>query len=390
MGPVKGALAASNNKIKVLHLRSSAGAGGGPEKTILNTGSLIDKNTFYYHIAYLRHKEDNLEPIRRQAEQLHLHFTELPGGRILDLSQLADIKKLIATIDADIIHCHDYKTDVYGVLLKMAGGRFRLVTTLHGWILGRGFKKLYVWLDKAILPFFDVVIAVSSPIAEIVRKKGAKHVELIHNAIDETAWRPEAACLDFVQELPDAIKSVAFVGRISKEKGPLDFVKIAAKVLESIPECRFAVAGDGPLLKEMQIMVSDMDMKANFIFLGQLPPERTKNLYRRVTLVLSPSHTEGLPNTLLEACAMQKPVVATDVGGVASLIENGDNGFLFSQGDIEGMAKAVIRILKNDDLAIKLGLRGRQKICEAFSFEKRVQRIQKIYTALIRHGFKTT
>lgn len=390
MGPAKGTLAASNNKIKVLHLRSSAGAGGGPEKTILNTGSLIDKNTFDYHITYLRHKENNLEPIRRQAEQLHLNFTELPGGRIIDLSQLIGIKKLIANIDADILHCHDYKTDVYGVLLKISGGRFKLVTTLHGWILGKGLKKLYVSLDKAILPFFDLVIAVSAPIAETARKKGAKHVELIHNAIDETAWRPETACLDFVQELPDAIKSVGFVGRISKEKGPLDFVKIAARVLEFLPACRFAVAGDGPLLQEMQTMVSDMGIKADFVFLGQLSPERTKNLYRRVNLVLSPSHTEGLPNTLLEACAMQKPVVATDVGGVASLIENGFNGFLFSKGDIEGMSQAVIRILKDDELAIKLGLNGRQRICDAFSFKKRVRRIQEIYTALIRQGLTTT
>lgn len=389
MGPAKGTLAASNNKIKVLHLRSSAGAGGGPEKTILNTGSLIDKNTFDYHIAYLRHKGNNLEPIRRQAELLHLNFTELPGGRILDISQLAGIKKLISTIDADILHCHDYKTDVYGVLLKISGGRFKLVTTLHGWILGKGLKKLYVWLDKAILPFFDLVIAVSAPIAETARKKWAKHVELIHNAIDETAWRPEAACPDFIQELPDATKSVGFVGRISKEKGPLDFVKIAARVIESVPECRFAVAGDGPLLKEMQIMVSDMDMNANFVFLGQLPPERTKNLYKRINLILSPSHTEGLPNTMLEACAMQKPVVATDVGGVASLIENGINGFLFLRGDIEGMAQAVIRILNDDDLAGRLGMAGREKICNVFSFQKRVQRIQEIYMALVHQNLKT-
>lgn len=389
MGPAKGSIAASHNKIKILHLRSSAGAGGGPEKTILNTGSLIDKNTFDYHIAYLRHKKYSLEPIRRQAEQLRLNFTEIPGGRIIDPVQLFQIKKLIERIDADILHCHDYKTDVYGLLLKVLGGRFKLVTTLHGWILGKGLKKLYVWLDKAILPFFDLVIAVSAPIAETARKKGAKHVELIHNAIDETAWKPEAACPDFIQELPDTIKSVGFVGRISKEKGPLDFVKIAARVIESVPECKFAVAGDGPLLKEMKTMVSDMDMNPNFVFLGQLPPERTKNLYGRINLILSPSHTEGLPNTLLEACAIQKPVVATDVGGVPSLIENGINGFLFSKGDIEGMAQAVIRILKDDELAVRLGLAGREKICNVFSFKKRVQRIQEIYVALAHQNLKT-
>ena len=368
----------------VLHLRTSSDSGGGPEKTIINTGRLIDSELFTYLIGYLRHRSHDLSPVAAWAGEAGLDWTEFPGRRLFDVAQFSAILRFIRDRGVDILHSHDPKTDCLAVLLRLFRPGLKLVTTLHGWIHRQSFKSgLYLWLDKKSLKIFDRVIAVSAEIEAQARAHGADTV-LLHNAIDTDLWRPR-----MIEQPRWPIRSagsfmVGYIGRLSPEKGALDFIRAAALVIEKNSHIRFVIAGQGPEEPAAHELTRQMGLEERVRFLGQVDSRHIIGLYAQLDAVLSPSYTEGMPNNLLEACAMEVPVVATRVGGVGDLIRHGQSGLLHEAGDIRGMAESILALSGQPETARAFGRRARETVVEAFSFKDRVQRLQTIYQDLVR------
>lgn len=367
-------------RIPVLHLRTATAAGGGPEKTILVTATLIDRRRFDYCAVYLRRRRSRPAAVLEQARALALDFRDFPGPGLL---QLARTCRLISERRVRILHCHDPRSDVYGVLLQRLHPSLKLVSTLHGWVGRTRGKALHNRLDLLALRRFDCVIAVSGAVQEIARRSGVRRTVLIHNAIDTEAWRPLPEPAVGVAPGPPAPFRVGFVGRISHEKGPLDFVRVAAALLGQDRGWEFVVAGDGPDARRMRSLADELGLAGHVRFLGSLRGPDLPAFYRGLNVLLSPSHTEGLPNTILEACALGVPVVATRVGGVGEILSHGENGLLAERGEIGGLA-AALRLLRGDAaLARRLALAGRRVVEERFSMAGRVRAIEDLYQRLV-------
>ena len=378
----QGTTALPEQRIAVLHLRMATAAGGGPEKTLLVTGKLTDRERFDYLAVYLRRRRSRPAAVLEQARACGLDFRDFPGPAPL---QLVRTCRLIRERSVRILHCHEPRSDVYGILLKRIFPSLHLVSTMHGWIERTRSKGLLNRLDLWALRHFDCVIAVSEAVQEIARRSGVRRTELIRNAIDTEEWRPRGpeSGGGSSRQGPTPFR-VGFVGRISREKGPLDFVRVAAAVLERNGGWEFDVAGDGPQSEEMRSLVEHLGLTSHFRFRGTLRESQLRDFYQGLDALLSPSHTEGLPNTVLEAGALGVPVVATRVGGVGEIISHAENGLLADLGDITALA-AALQLLRGDAaLGRRLSAAGRRVVEERFCMARRVRTEEALYLRLLQ------
>jgi glycosyltransferase involved in cell wall biosynthesis len=368
--------------VAILHLRHSKGGGGGADAVLLQDLSVLDKARFQTGVVYLRkHREQPSRMIQRLRD-VGVPCYDHPGNAVVDVRQLLRIARLVARTGTRILHCHDPKSDIYGYLLRLFRPGLRLVCTLHGWTVKVRREALYNWATVLVLRRFDAILAVSESLRRRAETESLPGVHVIPNAIDVESWqRPDGAW----RATPPGKKGIAigFVGRLSPEKGPLNFVRTVRRVSERAADCEFFVAGEGPERPAMEALAASLHVADRIRFLGHLNEEELRALYRRLDMVLLTSHTEGLPMVILEALAMSLPVVATRVGGVGEIVRDGVNGLLAEQGDIEGLATAVLRLVDSAALRVSLGVEGRKGVVTRFSLPARIAALESLYQGLL-------
>jgi glycosyltransferase involved in cell wall biosynthesis len=259
------------------------------------------------------------------------------------------------------------------------------VAVSRGWTAESFRVRLYERLDRFHLRWMDRVVCVSEAQAEKVRRAGVRgeRVRVIHNAIDPDRFAdPDPlyrAKLKRYFRAPRA-RIVGAAGRLSPEKGFDVLVGAARRVLRADPSVGFVLFGEGPCRTELMHKVHAAGLAGSFVLAGfraDLDP-----FLSHLDLLVLPSHTEGLPNVVLEACAAGTPVVATAVGGNVHLLEPEVNGLLVAPGRADELAAAVVRLLRDPALAARLGAAGRRLVHARFSQQARVQRFEALYRRL--------
>jgi glycosyltransferase involved in cell wall biosynthesis len=257
--------------------------------------------------------------------------------------------------DADLIHAHWLASTLVVPLAWRP-----VVLTLHGSGSAGRFEDLQLMsrrprLARMLLRRARVVIAVSEQLAGAARGVGARDVRWIPNGVEIPAEVGAEA------DPPE----VLFVGRLSPEKGIHELAE-AARGLNLV------VAGDGPL----RPLVPDA--------LGFVPHEEVERLLARAAVVVLPSHREGLPMALLEAMAHGRAVVATPVGGIPGLVEDGRTGLLVPPGDAGALRAAIDRLLADPELRRRLGEAARERVTELCSWERVVDETIAAYESALR------
>jgi glycosyltransferase involved in cell wall biosynthesis len=260
-----------------------------------------------------------------------------------------------AARDADLVHAHWLAS-----MLVAPAARKPIVLTLHGSGTAGRFEDLQVLaktprLAGALLRRARVVIGVSEQLTEAARRAGAR----------DARWIPSGV------EIPTEIgkeadpPEILFVGRLSPEKG-------ISELVEATRGLNLVVAGDGPLRSHVPNA------------LGFVPHEEVQRLLARATVVVLPSHREGLPMVLLEAMANGRAVVATPVGGIQSLVKDGVTGLLVPVGDTKALRKAIERLLADPDLRRRLGEAARARVTELCSWERVAEATLDTYASALR------
>lgn len=375
--------------IRLLELRSAWGAGGGPEKTILLSAARHDPARVRADVCYLRSVRD-LEfehGVRARAREHGVAIREVEDERRLDLACVAKLRKLARS--ADVIHAHDYKTDLYGLLLGRGGGRARLVATAHGWTGENAKVRLYQRLDLLALRFYDRVIAVSGATRDVLLEGGVaeERVVVLPNGIDERAWHPRNEDGDLRRELGIAPGElvVGTVARLSLEKGVdqlLAALPFANAELErrGRPRPHVLVAGDGPERADLEWTARLRGIAAQVRFLGHRHDVR--RVLNTLDVAVVPSRVENLPNALLEAMALGKACAAFSVGGVPEVL--GETGVLVRSFDREGLGRAIASLAADPAARERLGREARARVERHFSFADRLRRIEAIYEDVCR------
>jgi len=264
----------------------------------------------------------------------------------------------------------------------------KLVTTTHGWIGNDIKERFYNWLDKKSLKCFDKVITVSDVGNRYLRKSGIPSDKLvtIHNAIDLEDFKKTDEIQDVRKklDLDDKVPVIGYIGRLSREKDLNALLFVIKKVISKIKEAVFLIVGGGPERDNLTTLSKELQINSNTFFLGHR--DDIKKIYKSLDVFVSTSLTEGLPNTMLEAQAMEVPVIATDVGGVGEIIDNGVNGLLYRPRDIDGIADGIYTLLTDSNISAKFAREGRRIICEKFSFDERMKKIEKVYLEVMGQG----
>lgn len=364
----------------VCHLRLSSSARhiGGANRVIWSLAAGL-RGAGIEPILYFLINAKPGQPAKAGASGRHqdVEYHESVGRRFVDPKQLWALRGFLRERGVRIVHSHDSKADVYALLLKRLLPNLRIVSTIHGFIALSPKSRLYRWLDKRILPSFDRVFVVSPAMRELFPESFRARLEVLSNGLDTEYWQAAPRAL----RQPGGPVLVGFVGRISPEKGWREFVEVARKVSVNGSGFRFRVAGDGLHFGEMRALADSLGLSQRFEFLGAV--EDMRAFYKSIDLLLAPSWTEGLPMAQMEACAMGLPVVATDVGGVSGLVEHGQSGLLARAGDVETLAEHVLRLGRDPQAALDMGLRGRRIVEERYSIHSRVAYLAGAYASLL-------
>ncbi|MGB0671370.1 MAG: glycosyltransferase, partial [Rhodospirillales bacterium] len=235
--------------VTVLHLRQSAGAGGGADMVLRDQlRGLAGRDSLALAIAYLHKPGHDVSALTAPLADAGLSVHCLAGSAWADRGQVKALSRLIRETGTSVLHSHDPKSDVLAWWLRRRHPGLKLVATLHGWT-ARGWKgRLYEAIDKRILKSFDVTLAVSSATAARAARGGPRNSRLLANAIDADFWSAgEDSWVAPAGRLP-----VIFVGRMSAEKNPLGALEVAALC----PALQVTLVGDGPLLDDVREQVA--------------------------------------------------------------------------------------------------------------------------------------
>lgn len=162
-------------------------------------------------------------------------------------------------------------------------------------------------------------------------------------------------------------------------KGHEYLIQAAEKICPSNPQIRFVLVGDGELRPKLESEIRARNLEGHFIFLGQR--RDIANILKSVQCGLLPSLSEGLPNSVLEYMAAGLPVIATNVGGIPELIEDGSNGLLIAPADAQQLAHAIEYMYRNQSIARQMGNRAKELAGSRFGFERLLSELDSLYSA---------
>jgi glycosyltransferase involved in cell wall biosynthesis len=362
-------------KITVMHLRSSFGNGGGPEKTILNSPLYVDASKYQLIIVYLKKRTDKGFKIAQKAQEMGLRdFYAVEEDSYFDKQAMHQVDNLIEQFNVNILHTHDYKTDWWGWLLRKKRRGLKLVTSVHGWgVMGSLRERLYYQVGKLPLYFFDRIIAVNEEIALSLRKIGVprRKMLVIKNAIDSDVYRRTIP-----RNINGKESTLGYIGRLSNEKRVEDLILSFEMLLNEGNVKRLLIAGDGPRLENLELLVSQLNLSSKIQFLGYV---NSKSFFDQVDIFINPSLKEGFPNTILESMSMETTVIGTKVGGTGDLLKHNQTGLIIPTRKHEKIFEAVRYLIDNPEQHLSMIKKARELVCCEYEFTKRMKSVEKVY-----------
>jgi glycosyltransferase involved in cell wall biosynthesis len=382
-------------KINVLDVRSCRGGGGGPEKTILFSALETDREHFNMSVAYLKSKDDPEFDLHERAKKLGVEsFYTIDETSKFDIGAIRRLLKLCRERQIDIFHAHCYKSDLYGLIVARFH-KMKLVTTAHGPLASFKFfwasknwrvRYLYDQLDLRLLKRYDLVLMVSDTMRDIISRFGVdpQRMMWIRNAIDSKYFR-RSGVVDHAFRaqlgIPPGATVVGAVGRLNGEKDYPNLLRAAQLLLAKRPDLYFVIAGKGELEAELKLLAAELKVDKRVIFMGHFHDVR--QVFSLMDLYVLSSTREGLPNTVLEAMAMEVPIVSTDVDGVKEAVTDQKEAFLVPPQDSPALAAGIDRMLSDQELRERLARQARATVESEFSFAHRTRTIENLYRKLM-------
>jgi glycosyltransferase involved in cell wall biosynthesis len=304
------------------------------------------------------------------------------------------VKKLSRIMNAeefDIIHISGLVKFAKSYLAKLLAGRRNEPVILHIDSIRdeSAIRKFAYNTFSPILNSHAVVVPVSHWTKKRLRKYRVREeaMTVVHNAIDlelfdSVANKPWSG-LDFLDEVKEKTV-VAQVSNIYPWKGHKYLIMAAQKILVTNPNVHFLIVGEGPLKQELESIVYNMGISENVTFTGHISHCHIPWLLSNIDIGVLASLRENLPRTLLEYMAAQKPLVATNVGGISEAVISGVNGYLVPPRDPDSLANQILNLMNDPDNAKQMGVKGRKLVEQRFSMEVLTNRLDDVYELALR------
>jgi glycosyltransferase involved in cell wall biosynthesis len=289
----------------------------------------------------------------------------------------------LAEVRADVLHTHMYRADTVGTRAVIALGeighrRPYIVSTVHS---SRVRSSDDQGLLAGLTPHMDRLIAVSRSIERKLHQEGRDMipVDLIYNGVDLQRYDHQEPCCTLPDEygMEPGSKVVGVVARLEPEKGHPTLFDAWPIVLRAVPDSYLLVVGEGSRRDALEAQARELRIAHRVVFTGRR--DDVPAVTAALDVAVLPSYREAQGLTILEAMALSRPVVASDVGGIPEMIQDGKTGLLVPPHDPEALAAAIIRLLTNHPLADTLGRAGHDLVHDRFCIELMVRAIEAIY-----------
>jgi len=365
--------------MRILHLISSVGLFGAERVAVELSKSL--KKTYHCEpiLGVIRNVYNPHEEISEEAKRNDILYTVFSCRNQLDFKLVFSIREFIKKNRVDIIHCHGYKSNFYGLLASK--GQVPSVTTNHNWLTAHWKLKTYCFLDSLWIRFFDRIVAVSNEVKKdmLSYKIPEEKIRVIDNGIALERFEKLVETKNMKNQLgfEEKIRIIGTIGSLVIEKGHIYLLEAARQILDGVKDLKFLIIGDGPLRKQLEEKSERLGIKKDVIFMGQR--KDIPELLMAMDIFVLPSIKEGLPVVLLEAMAAKRPVIATRVGAIPKVIENKDIGILVEPKDIKGLRDAIINLINDPGRMNLLAREGFNRVCMNFSSDEMGKHYLKLY-----------
>jgi glycosyltransferase involved in cell wall biosynthesis len=363
---------------------------GGAQQTALYLARHLDRKK--YEVYLIAGGDGYLDEYADSIPNLSLHLMKTfkhPVRPLLDLKAYREIKKYLVNNEIDLVHTHSSKAGFLGRMAAHAAKVPIVVHSAHGFSFHEFqnpvIHRIYVVLERYSAKRSQALIACGKNIMEygLLNKIGNREKYfVIHAGVDLDLYRnarPDKNAYLQKHGLKSATFTVGMVGNLKKQKNPLEFVKIAKRVLDIDPDLQFMFAGDGPLRKMVEQILRDCNIEHKVKFLGWIEdPELFMNV---IDVFLLTSLWEGLPCTLPQAIVSKKPCVATDIDGNREILEDFNSGFLYKPGEINDAVEAILK-LKNRNTKLKPVDSRQSELLSKFDFRYVLKQHEILYDRL--------
>jgi sugar transferase (PEP-CTERM/EpsH1 system associated) len=368
-------------KINILQLMTDSKIGGA-EKVVLELAKRLNKDKFSVIICCLTEEG----PIFNEAKKENIRIFALGIRNKFCFLRAFKLFKLLKDEKIDILQSHLFHANLLGRILGRIAGVRILISTEH--IMGLE-SRPRIWLNKLTSFLVDRYIAISFGVADFLSAEAGispLKITVVQNGIDLDKYAgvslQDSDNLRASLGFGPADKVIGTVARLHKQKGHIFLLWAAKNVIRAAPDAKLLIVGDGPLRSGLENMAVNLGIKNNVIFSGFR--DDIAGIMRAIDLFVLPSLWEGLPLTILEAMAAKKPVIATKVGGVAEIVEDGITGVLVKPRDPNALAGAIIKLISDNQLREKMGDAGWRNFNEHFNAERMVRETEILYEMLIK------
>lgn len=301
-------------------------------------------------------------------------------GEEIAWPSLQTLCTLIQLHEIDVLHAHLPQAHALAALAGRLTHR-PVLTTIHGRVMSP--------LDLEVQRLAGTHLCVVHRAAwlhALAAGVSRKRLSLIPNGVDLAQFRPLTGCDELHRRFglaPDTLL-VGFIGRLSEEKGPDVFVRAAAAARDAGSAAHFVLVGEGPQRASLERLVDASRLAGCVHFAGVT--EDVAAVLSELALIVSTSHSEGLPLAIMEAMACARPVVCTHVGGNADLVEVGATGFLVPAGDHQAIARDVMVLLEDAALRREYGENARRRAREHFDATRTLDGMAGLLRRLAHRG----
>ena len=374
--------------MKILRIIARLNIGGPARNAVLLTDGLLTRsnNIDYETVLVCGEVDENEGDMMYLAREKGIAPIIVPElGRELsifnDWKAFWKIYRIIRWEKPDIVHTHTAKAGTLGrlaaLLYNLGKGRCKIVHTFHGHILHSYFGKIktwfFIWIEKILALFTYKIIAVSESLKE----------ELVERF--RIAPEKKFAVIELGFELDDLLRlparneadnvNIGIIGRLTAIKNHRMLLRAVKKL-----KTRVFIIGDGELRQELEDYVRELGIGDMVEFKGWIKDLR--EIYKELDIVVLTSLNEGTPVSIIEAMAAARPVIATNVGGVSDIVQDGITGYLVDLDNDNIFSEKLSDLIKDSEKRKQFGVAGRKIASERFSKHRLIKETEQLYRSL--------
>ncbi len=288
------------------------------------------------------------------------------------------LRKILKHVKPEILHLHSVKAGLVGRLAVMSKRRPKVVVTMHSFVaderIGPAQRELYGRIERYFLKYTDSLVTVSHALEkELITEMGlpSDMITVIYNGVE----------FHEVKKTPHPDIRIGSVSRLAPQKGIEYLIRAAALVMANRQDVIFQIVGDGPERPVLASLRDSLGIREAVYFLGER--KDIPELLSTFDIFVQTSTSEAFGLSVVEALSQEIPVVATRVGGIPEIIDDGRTGLLADSRNARNIADKILEMLSDLPRASQMGKDGAADVRERFTFARMIQQTQDLYTDLL-------